>query len=157
MATFIKISQGSVTTNGRNIEMTWAVVNTTLADEQRLMKEMFLPLLYEEEDMAPGFHKKFQATWSRFFHKGMFLFEHQYIEMNDLLNILDYPRVILENDGRYYQPTLPGKFKPCAKSWKFNGQSRSKEMQKIIDEVKATGFDISTMKNQMTCLESMFE
>lgn len=143
MATIINISQGFATNEGtRSVNKIWRVVNTTLKDEQQLMLEAFLPITVYEENIEPHLNNMVDAAFHRFFDKGMFLLEEHFEALNDALDSINFKRVVLSNDSNYFQPTLPGKFKPCLQAWKNNGKARHKEMSKIYQEYKSGSISI---------------
>lgn len=143
MATIITISQGYAGADGeRKTNKIWRVVNTTLEDETMLMKSAFLPLYIYEDNIPEDWNKMVDEAFTRFFEKGMFLLEEHIYAMNNALECIGFMEVKLKEDNKYFQPTLPGKHKPCPQSWKNNGLARAKEMKAMLSDFRAGKINI---------------
>lgn len=158
MATIINISQGFATEDGsRSTNKVWRVVNTTLKDEEQLMLQAFLPLIIHEDDIPTEKTKMFDSAFSRFFNKGMFLLYEHFEALNDALDAIGFKQVTLSEDSNYFQPTLPGKYRPCIKAWKNNGRARWKEMKKIIDDFDNGNIDLDQYRIPRNVLHDLLE
>lgn len=155
MATFIQISQGFASNEGiRKTSKVWSVVNTTLEDEQLLMTHGFLPILVNQDDVPEHKMKLIETAFDRFFNKGMFLLMDQYEVINEMLDFLGYQQIEIKEDGKYFQPTLPGRYKPCAKSWENNGVARARELTKIHSDWKNNKIQLNKLKTSNNSIES---
>lgn len=158
MATFIQINQGHATEAGRrSTNKIWYVVNTTLDDEELLMKEVFAPLVILDASVPENLRKEVDEAFDRFFVKGMFLMKEQYDVLNQAIDEMGFNRVELKEDGKYYQPTLPKKFRPCAKSWKNNGLARSAEMKEVLKKYKAGEYTLNDLEKPSPMIAMMQE
>ena len=153
MACFVKISQHTVGSGqDRKDETTWDFVNTTIAEEKRIMRFGFAPILLRQDELSDYLHSALNKEVNRFFKQGVFLTYQGFTEMNEALRELDLPVLDLVHDGNYSQPVLKGQFKPSKKAWEANGASRSKEFQAILQEEK----DHMNQVKSATSLETFF-
>lgn len=138
MAAILEIQQGPVYHNDRSISMRWRVVNTTILEENQLMRSVFYPLFVKHyNELSPMDRKKVDSAVDRFFTKGMFLMLEQLEQMNAILEKLGYEQFEIDDNGQYFQPTEPGQRKPSAKAWANNARARTAEMNRWIDLIES--------------------
>jgi len=136
MATFLKITQGNATNRKDPKTVEWTYVNTTLADELIIMQKGLLPLAVEniEGNLSDNDAKRLNSLINKFLEQGKFLTHTNYVTLNVLLDLYDYAKIDLVDDGNYWQPVMPGKKTPCKEAWKANGKSRTKEFEQVITD-----------------------
>lgn len=138
MAAFVKISQHDVGAGiSRKDDITWTFVNTTVAEEQRIMRHGFAPIWFHSEELPEWMFQGMQKVLKRFFEQGVFLQQEDFDLINDVLRELQLPIIELVHDGNYSQPVMKGKFKPSKESWKANGMARLKEFREIKDQYES--------------------
>ena len=158
MASILSISQGFVSDTGnRKSNKVWQVINTTIEDENILMVQGFLPLIEFEDNIPDYLQNMVDAAYTRFFTKGMFLLEEHLNAMNEALGAIGYQTITLTNDSNYFQPVLPGKYKPCLKSWKNNGTARTKEMKQVYADFNTGKLDLDLYRVKNVFQELMAE
>lgn len=129
MAAFITIFQGDA--RARTSKSHWGYVNTTIPDEYDIMYNAFLPLTLDEHLLSSKDRTRFKKVYKRFFTDGKFLTIINFDTLQELLVKLHYPKMVISNDGQYWQPVMMGRKAPNAESWKENGISRTNEFRDV--------------------------